>query len=293
MIIDFCKGTGGGGQSDPSKLDVTVFNKYTRDQHTIDESQNEAIGDLTEKMEQIELYKFPNATIIGEPTIQAGQVSNFSTVSYLQFPFILDLHNRPFEINFCFTTATNVQTQQNIIDSRFGIGLAISAGKGVMSISSNGESWNIGSTTGSINIESNTTYYAKLSWDGIQYKTALSTNGTDFTQDMVLVGAQGPHPTTIFIGGCDLLVTGHTPHPFLGTINLNKCSLSVMGQLIWEGMDDAGIATRLATDLSNIDSAGVAAIKQIVYSTKWYGDESQYAAITTKDPDIEYNITEY
>lgn len=261
MIINFCLGGNGGSGEGVS---IETFNKFVEDQNTIDESQNNAIDAIEDKIDEIQLFKFPNATIIGEPTIQNGQVSDFSTVSYLQFPFIVDLHNKAFEINFCFTTATNVQTQQNILDSKFGIALAISGGKGLMAISSNGTSWNIGSTSGTMNIESNTTYYAKLTWDGIQYKTALSTNGTDFTQDMVLVGTQAPHPTTIFIGGCDTVETGHSAHPFLGTINLNKATLSIMGNVVWQGMDDAGLATRLATDMSNIDEAGVAKIKEIV-----------------------------
>lgn len=272
MIINLNQfGGGGAGGHDSTKLDVTAFNTYTQEQATIDESQNTAIDDIEtditgikSKIEDIELFKFPNVTIIGEPTIQNGQVSDFSTVNYLQFPFIVDLHNKAFEINFCFTTATNVQTQQNILDSKFGLALAIKDGKGLMAISSNGTSWNIGNTTGTMNIEPNTTYYAKLTWNGIQYKTALSTNGEDYTEDMVLVGAQAPHPTTIFIGGCDTLATGHDPHPFLGTINLNNANLIVSGNVIWSGMDDAGLATRMATDMSNIDEAGIEKVKEIV-----------------------------
>lgn len=286
MIINFTLGAngGGGGKPDPSKLDVSVFNQYKTDQNIIDESQNESIenkvdiedyntdmegieGDISAlktKIEEIELFKFPNATIVGEPTIQNGQISGFSTMSYLQFPFILDLHNQNFQIDFCFTTATNVQQQQNILDSKFGLALAIKEGKGLMAISSNGTSWNIGNVQGSMNIESNTTYYARLTWDGIQYKTFLSTNGVDYTQDMVLVGAQAPHPTTIFIGGCDLLETGHDPHPFLGTINLNKAYLTVRGNIVWEGMDDVGLATRLATDMSNLDENGANVINGMI-----------------------------
>ena len=250
---------------------VETYNKHITDQTAVDEAQNSAIegieGDITRidsKIDDIELFKFPNATIIGEPTIQSGQVSNFSTDNYLQFPFVLDLHNQSFQIDFCFTTSTDVSGQQNILDSKFGIALAVKDGKGLMAISSNGTSWNIGSVTGSMNIEPNTTYYARLTWDGIQYKTFLSTDGTAYTQDMVLVGAQRPFPTNIYIGGCDLSVTGHEAHPFKGTINMNKAQLTVMGNVVWQGMDDAGLATRLATNLNNIDEVGKERIKEIV-----------------------------
>lgn len=269
------------GTEEPSKVatektlegfvDVETYNKHITDQTAVDEAQNSAIegieGDITRidsKIDDIELFKFPNATIIGEPTVQSGQVSNFSTENYLQFPFVLDLHNQSFQIDFCFTTSTDVSGQQNVLDSKFGIALAIKDGKGLMAISSNGSSWNIGSVTGSMNIEPNTTYYARLTWDGIQYKTFLSTDGYIYTQDMVLVGAQRPYPTNIYIGGCDLSVTGHEAHPFKGTINMNKAQLTVMGNVIWQGMDDAGLATRLATNLNNIDEVGKERIKEIV-----------------------------
>lgn len=269
------------GTEEPSKVatektlegfvDVETYNKHITDQTAVDEAQNSAIegieGDITRidsKIDDIELFKFPNATIIGEPTIQSGQVSNFSTENYLQFPFVLDLHNQSFQIDFCFTTSTDVSGQQNVLDSKFGIALAVKDGKGLMAISSNGTSWNIGSVTGSMDIVPNTTYYARLTWDGIQYKTFLSTDGSIYTQDMVLVGAQRPFPTNIYIGGCDLSVTGHEAHPFKGTINMNKAQLTVMGNVIWQGMDDAGLATRLATNLNNIDEVGKERIKEIV-----------------------------
>lgn len=225
------------------------------------ESQSDLMSkfdNIDDKIKEIELFKFPNAVIIGEPTIQNGQVSDFSTVSYLQFPFILDLHEKAFQIDMCFTTATNVQTQQNILDSNFGLALAIQNGKGIMAISSNGTSWDIGNTTGSINIQSNTTYYARLIWNRLQYKTQISTDGINYVDDMVIVDTRRPYPRTMFIGGCDQLETGHTGHPFLGTINMNKCSLSVMGNVIWQGMDDAGLSTRADISLSNLDEEGKA-----------------------------------
>ena len=250
---------------------VETYNQHITDQSAIDEAQNSAIegieGDITRidsKIDDIELFKFPNATIIGEPTVQSGQVSNFSSENYLQFPFVLDLRNQTFQIDFCFTTSDNVSGQQNVLDSKFGIALAVKDGKGLMAISSNGTSWNIGSVIGTMTIEPNTTYYARLTWDGIQYKTFLSTDGTSYTQDMVLNGTERPFPTTIFIGGCDLSETGHTAHPFLGTINMNKAQLTVMGNVVWQGMDDAGLATRLATNLNNIDEVGKERIKEIV-----------------------------
>jgi len=235
----------------------TAVNNHNQDAESHSDIRAD-IDVLDKRIDEIQLFKFPNAIIRGEPTIQNGQISDFSVASYLQFPFLIDFQDNAFQIDFCFTTSTNVQTQQNIIDSNFGIALAISNGKGLMAISSNGTSWNIGISVGTINIQPNTTYYARLTWNKLQYKTFLSTDGQTYTQDMVLVGATRPYPRTSFIGGCNQEETGHTPHPFLGTINMNKAFLYVNNQLIWQGMDDAGLATRADISLSNLDADGEA-----------------------------------
>lgn len=217
---------------------------------------------LHNNIKDIELFKFPNATIVGEPTINHGQVSGFSANNYLQFPTILDLHNKPFVIDFCFTTGNDVTTQQNILDSQFGLALAIANGKGLMAISHNGTSW-AGSVVGTMNIQPNTTYYARMSWNRMNYQTQLSTDGTTYTPDMNFGSTQSPYPRTMFIGGCSGSAIGHTPHPFGGTINLNYAYLTVEGQIVWQGMDDAGLATRMDIDAGNISYAGKEKIKDI------------------------------
>lgn len=221
------------------------------------------IQELQDKVKEIELFKFPNATIIGEPSIDHGQIADFSTENYLMFPFELDVRDKAFEVQFAFTTGDDVTTQQNVLDSRYGIALAIKDGLGLMAVSYNGQSW--GSlVSGVMQIQPNTTYYAKLTWNKLQYKTLLSTNGVDYVEDMSFTSATGPFPATIFIGGGSAEALGHTPTPFKGTINLNKAYVYINGQLIWQGMDDAGLATRLDVDLTNIAQPGIEAIQNIV-----------------------------
>lgn len=205
---------------------------------------------------------YPNATIIGNPTINGGQVSGFSTTNYLQFPFIFDLTGKTFQIDFSFTTGDTVHIQQNIIDSNYGIALAIASYKGVMSISSNGTSWDIGSTEGTFEFEENTTYYARLSWDGSVYKTAISTDGETYTDDMSITSSVAPFQTTHYIGGFS--PTGHMPYYFRGIIDLNKCKMTINDELVWHGMDSLGLRTRADVSLSNIDAAGEAKIRATV-----------------------------
>lgn len=214
------------------------------------------VNELKDKVKDIELFKFPNATITGTPLIESGQVSGFSAANYLTFPFILDVRSLPFSVDFCFTTGADVTTQQNILDSAFGLALAIRNGRGLMALSSDGQSFNLGQVSGTYPIAANHTYYARLSWDRAVYRTALSVDGVNYTNDMAVTSAAGLFPTTIYIGGSPDLFGAGTAHPFTGSINLNKSFMSINGQVFWHGMDDAGLSTRASVSLDNLDAKG-------------------------------------
>lgn len=214
------------------------------------------VDEVKAKVDELELFKFPNATIIGAPLIEEGNVSRFSATDYMVFPFIVDSKNYPFTISMCFTTSSDVTTQQNILDSYFGMALAIQNGRGIMALSSNGTSWDIGLVTGAVAIAPNKTYYAKVSWDGSAYRTALSEDGINYVNDMYAATSIGLHPTTMYIGASPNIFGAGSAHPFKGTINLNKCSLVVAGLDVWQGMDDAGLSTRADLSLSNLDADG-------------------------------------
>lgn len=210
----------------------------------------------TQRIEDILAARFPNAVIIGTPRIEGGQVSNYSDSNYLQFPFVDISRGLPFDIYFSFTTSNDVTTQQNILDSYFGIALAIMNGKGIMSLSSNGTGWDIGTSTGTNTLLPNTTYYVKYSWTGSAYSAALSTNESVYVPDMNLTSSLSPNKTTIFIGGSPNLFGPNTAHPFKGTINFNKAKVVVNGITVWEGMDNVGLASRANVSLNNLDSLG-------------------------------------
>lgn len=242
---------------------VTSVADGTADNDAVNVSQ---LNTLSDRVDELAMAKAPNVVIIGEPTLNQGQASDFSAFDYLQFPFILDLTGKTFQIDFCFTTGDDVTTQQNIIDSKYGIALAIQNGHGVMAISSDGQTWNIGTSTGTFTIAPNTTYFARLSWDGTTYRTALSTNGTSYTNDMSIASSVAPFPTTHYIGGANDTIVGHTVHPFTGVIDLNKSEMTINGELYWEGMDSLGLLTRADVSLSNIDAAGEERIREIAGS---------------------------
>lgn len=220
----------------------------------------------TQRIEDMIVNEFPNAIPVGFPTIQDSFVSGFSAEDYMQFPFTDISRGLPFDIYFSFTTDEDVTTQQNILDSHFGIALAILNGKGVMALSSNGTSWDIGTSTGTNTLLPNTTYYAKFSWDGTAYTTALSLNDTTYVSDMQLASNLSPYKTTIYIGGSPNIFGAGSSHPFKGIINFMgaRVYLPTAQQNVWVGMSDIGLASRANVSLSNLDAMGIKVINDLI-----------------------------
>lgn len=212
-----------------------------------------------EELEEAKLFKFPNATIVGNLNINHGQVSGFSRENYLILPFAFNVSGKAFELNLAFTTGSDISAPQNIIGSKFCLAAFIQDGKLNTRISTSGNTWEI-SEESSFAISPNTTYYIKLSYDRLQYKLQYSLDGKSYSQDWVEVNPNEPEEGLVYIG-----VGNNFNNPFKGIVNLNKCELLINNQHYWEGMDDAGLATRLATDLSNIDDEGEQRIKEIVH----------------------------
>lgn len=258
-------------------------------QSVVDESQNEiinansnAIEELQNTVEDLELFKFPNATIFGQPTIQQGQISNFNAANYLEFPFINISQGQPFILDFVFTTNTDITTQQNIINSYFGIAIAVKEGKIILALSSNGSSWDIGNVTGVISvINQNSTYYCRLLFNGTQYILQLSIDGEHYENYITITSNLPVNSTNYYIGSSPVLFSGDPIHPFLGSINFNKCYLSVNDKIVWQGMDSAGIASRLAVNMSNIDNSGIQKVKEIASTLYEWDEDSQTLNINT------------
>lgn len=220
-------------------------------------SEQDSIDDvLRQKIDQIESGKFPNAVIVGEPLIVGNNVSRFSIHDYMIFPFIVDIRGKTFSIEFCFHTGSDVVNQQNVLDSKFGLALAVKDGHGLIALSSNGLSWNIGVATGTMVIEPDSVYYARLNWNGVVYTAEISIDGETYIEDMRIVSSDVLHPETIYIGGePDLFGTG-SAHPWGGGIDMSNCRLTVAGIEVWHGMDDPGLASRANVSLSNLDAIG-------------------------------------
>lgn len=234
-------------QEDLNGLQKGIDNVNSR----VDDLQDD-VNNIDDRVRDIELFKFPNATIIGNPVINNGQVSGFSSANYLQFPYLVDFYNKQFVIDTEVTTGTNVTTAQKIFDSYYGISFGVDGGKFLLAISSNGSSWNIVNKTGEFTVEPNTTYRLKLTWDKSVYKLSVSVDGGEsYTEDITASSSSSPASKQVYIG-----IRYNKVSPFLGIINLNRSALTINSVLEWQGMDDVGIASRMDRDLSNITNTG-------------------------------------
>ena len=233
---------------------------------------------IANRLNDIELAKFPNVTIVGSPTIQQGQISNFTANNYCQFPFIVDFKNQPFELDFEITTGNEVNNQHNVFDSVFGLAFAVRNGKFVLAVSTNGVNWNIGEVLGTHTVLTNTTYRIKLAWDKANLTLAYSIDGGEsYVVDSTRELTEQPYPKQILIG-----VTTDKSTIFNGSINLNYASLTIANKLVWQGMDDVGLQTRMAVDMSNIDEAGVNKVKEIA-ETENKVDKIEGKSLSTND----------
>lgn len=262
------------------------------------ESTNEKIAekaDITEfvslrdRVEEIELFSTPNVTIVGNPTIKSGQVSGFNVNNYLKFPYLVHLHDKTFSIHFCITTSDDITNQQNILDSEYGLAIAIRNGRFVLAMGSDGSTWDMGEHIGTHTIEANTTYHVKLSWDKSTYKLEFGDTMDDsgdvvYTLDIVVNDTKSLAAKEMFIGvGSDLT------HIFGGSLNLNHCYLIMDGKVVWNGING-----NLSTDLSNIDEDGKDVVKALAKQAQivWYGTQEQYDALEDKTQFNIYLISE-
>lgn len=222
---------------------------------------------------------FPNVTIFGQPTIQESQISGFSAQNYLQFPFIVDFAGRPWQLDFSITTGSDLTQQHNVLDSAFGLALAISGGKFVLAMSTNGTSWDLGAVHGSHTLTAASTYYLRLTFDGSRYVLAYSTDKQTYTTDITVQSAASLAPKQIIIGK-----SLDDRYIFNGSINMSDAHLAISGKVVWDGMDDAGLATRMAIDMSNIDAAGRQRVNEIVIAGPVF--EVMSAALASYDERI-------
>lgn len=157
-----------------------------------------------------------------------------------------------------FTVGDDDTTQQNIFDSQNGLAFAIRNKRFVFAYSDNGTSWTHEFQSDEV-VHASWTYVVKLIWNENQWSLVYSTDDEETNYTAISGNGNAPYPKQIIIGK-----SLDNSHVFGGIINLNNCKLTISDKVVWTGMDDAGLATRMAVDMSNIDDAGKSVINNMI-----------------------------
>lgn len=192
--------------------------------------ERQDLQDLKKKVADLETSKDLGVVVVGSPQIHGSQVSAFSADNYLMMPRIIEFGNSHWQLDFQFTTGADVQAQQNIIDSAFGLALAIAQGKLEIALSSNGTSWNLGAHFGTKVLAPNTSYFVRMTFDGSKYVVAVSTDRKTYTTDITVNSTASLYPVQIYIGK-----SPNNAHIFGGSIYLYYAALSINDEIVWTG----------------------------------------------------------
>lgn len=252
----------GGATIDDENVSTTKVFSSSKTSDLIGEVGNN-LQDLSQRVDTIESLKVPNVVRIGNPMIVQGQVSDLDENNHLQFPFIIERKGRPFTCYFEFTTGADITRQQNIIDSKCSVAVAIRNSRLVGALSTNGTTFNLGERTiSNFVLQPYTTYYCKLTGRlGVYYYYDLSIGINENERDAKTYSQSWQdlnpiYPTTMTIGS--------DGNSFDGVLDLNKWSLEIDGELAWLGMDNVGQAVSANVSLSNINDTAIHKIESIV-----------------------------
>lgn len=178
-------------------------------------------------------------SIVGTLNNYDNIISGFSSSNYIKPNLTFDHNSKPWEVCMKFKTSTLSSTEQYLFQAcsgtgnggRYGLILYFTTKFG-FNISSNNSSW-IVSATGTTDLQRNTIYWVKLSYDGSKYELSYSLNGEDYISEIVV---EEPTPLynslpNSYIG---IYSTTSFQYPNLGWIYLDDCKFIIDGQDIWD-----------------------------------------------------------
>lgn len=175
-----------------------------------------------------------NITTVGNLIKDNGVLSGFSLSNYAQLPNSVSLGSN-FEIVVKFRTGSDATLNSILIRSDqkiacFGITSDSVFGYNI----GDGSSWLVGTNNkGNHIVQSNTTYYGKLTYNGSVYKAYISTDSENWEEDWSFTSSNIVPSAVIDIG----LNTTNTTNPWLGSIDLKESYININNQRWWTGAE--------------------------------------------------------
>lgn len=212
---------------------------------------DEAIASIPTPTEVID------AEVIGALTINGSEVSGFGYRKNLVLPGIFSLDAieiNSFEIGGSFTTPADFNSvapyiiqgiKANTTSITGGILIRISSTDMVATIAPDGAP--AVSMLGPTTLNTSTEYWFKLLWDGTTqtYSLLLSADGETFATIATKTDSVRPADATYTIGIGD----GYT---YIAAVDMEDWYIKKNGQIVWQGMNVPGLATKANVDLSNV-----------------------------------------
>lgn len=182
-------------------------------------------------------YTYDNFTTTGSPTISAdGIVSGFSRYNYISLPEIFNPGASTWEQQIKFTTGSSLSYSHQRLtgtptDMKGGANIVIQSDKLELWLTSTNNSWNIytGDYPSASILQTNTTYWVKLIFDGSKYVLSYSTDGTSFTDIITVNNSTAVTSTQAMSFGA-----GSGNSPFYGSIDLSESYINIDGSLWWK-----------------------------------------------------------
>ena len=201
--------------------------------------------------------KYSNVTTVGALVDNNGVLSGFSGSNYAILPSNVSLGSN-FEIMLKVTTGSDVTSSNNLWtrtqnNQNTGLNLAILNGVVRVWISSNGSSYDIASDVRStLTLNTNTTYYIRVTYDGSTYLIDVSTDKATWTNYISVSSSSTPSTYTPLIGS----FIGETNTYWRGSYDLNECYINVNGSRWWSGRMASGFTEESAWQ-SSVSTYGV------------------------------------
>ena len=200
---------------------------------------NDHLGYPTFYDKCLEEYKnsfmaIPNVNTVGTLTNDKGVLSGFTTANYAKIPNTFNPEDNTWEQLWKITTGDTIEGTQYFIGNAYCFQIYLADSLFKLDIG-NGTAWTSPSNQGVNAVNTNTTYYIKLIFDGTTYKVLVSNNNEDFVEEITVEDSTTQISHIFAIGYTLSASSSSSVLPFLGSIDLNESYIKINDQLWWEG----------------------------------------------------------
>lgn len=209
----------------------------------IEPNTYETVGTLTSAL--------PYA-VNGSLTNSDNVFSGFSIENYISLNEYFIPNKNSWEITTKITTAETLSATNHIFgidDFSLMVGINIDTNTFLLTVGNNTASWNIGYVVGTHSVQVSTNYWLRVKFTGTAYVLEYSTNGTDYTQDVVIESTEN-----LLAGILNFGLYSPETYYFEGSIDLNATQIKINSELWWSNATDKDVLTGFSDTTNYVKS---------------------------------------